>query len=117
MNQRIFAVKLPNAELALIPAEKVTDYPLNLDHKRGGSKAALLLAVGYSRADWQRFADDLRRDHLGADVTLARTTDYGVRYEIRAPLRTPSGRLLAIRSVWQIDTGTTAPRLITLFPD
>jgi hypothetical protein len=110
-------VKLPNSEQALISEDKVSSYLLNAEHKRGGSKAALLLAYGYSREHWYRLADDLRRDHLTADLALERATPYGVRYEIRAQLHTPSGRMLTIRSIWQIDTGTAAPRLITLFPD
>ncbi|MGH7450629.1 MAG: DUF6883 domain-containing protein [bacterium] len=38
-------------------------------------------------------------------------------YEIRAPLQTPSGRTLIVRTIWQIDEGTDVPRLITLVPD
>ena len=48
---------------------------------------------------------------------VVRSSPYGVRYEIRAPLRTPVGRELMVRTIWQIDEGTDVPRLITLFPD
>jgi hypothetical protein len=40
-----------------------------------------------------------------------------MRYEIRAAIQTPSGRQVFLRSIWQIDLGATAPRLITLYPD
>jgi hypothetical protein len=41
---------------------------------------------------------------------------YGQRFEISAPLATPSGRRILFHSVWQIDKGTDLPRLITLYP-
>jgi hypothetical protein len=110
-------VKIPNADHAIIEQQKLVDYLLNTEHRRGGSKAALLALFGYSTANWERLAADLRDTHLSADVTIERTTPYGQRYEIRAPLATPSGRLLMISSIWQIDQGTDRPRLITLYPD
>lgn len=110
-------MKLPHAERAIISEEKLVHYLLNLEHTRGGSKAAVLLAFGYTRDDWQQLALDLRQFHLPADVLTTRTTPYGQRYEIRAAITTPNSKQLIIRSVWQIDTGTTEPRLLTLFPD
>lgn len=110
-------MRIPEADSAIIEEQKIVQYLLNTDHRRGGSKAALLLQFGYTPTTWQRLADDLRRDHLGRDVDLTRTTPYGERYEIRAAIQTPSGRLLTVRSIWQIDTGSASPRLITLYPD
>ncbi len=46
----------------------------------------------------------------------ARESSYSGRFEISAPLATPSGRRILFRSIWQIDTGTDFPRLITLYP-
>lgn len=110
-------MQIPNADQAIIAEDKLVTYLLNTAHRRGSSKAALLLAFGYDPAHWQRLADDLRRFHLPRDADNIRETDYGTRYEIRADLLTPSGRLLTVRSVWQIDIGATVPRFITLFPD
>ncbi len=53
----------------------------------------------------------IRRKHA------RRETTYGMRYEIRAAIQTPSGRQVFLRSIWQIDLSATAPRLITLYPD
>lgn len=110
-------MKIPNAERAIITQEKITLYLLNVEHKRGGSKAVLLTSFGYTADDWSRLADNLRSYHLTADITLVRETAYGTRYEIRVPLITPDGRSLTVRSIWQIDVGTDMPRFITLFPD
>jgi hypothetical protein len=110
-------VKLPNAENAVIAPDKVRDYLLNPTHRKGGSKAKLLISLGYAAADWHRLEADLRGQHLCADVAEETETDYGTSYAIVAPPNTPSGRTVLFRSMWQIDTGTDYPRLITMYPE
>jgi hypothetical protein len=110
-------VKIPNAEHAIVAPDKVRDYLLNPTHRKGGSKAKLLISLGYVAADWQRLEADLRGQHLIADVAEETETDYGTSYAIVAPLNTPSGRTVLFRSIWQIDTGTDHPRLITMYPE
>jgi predicted transcriptional regulator len=110
-------MKLPNRERAMIAPDKLVEYLLNVEHERGGTKARLLAEFGYNQDNWRQLDMDIRRFHLDAEVDEMRRTLYGVRYEIRALLETPSGRTLTIRTIWQIDTGTDVPRLITLFPD
>ncbi|OIO97597.1 MAG: hypothetical protein AUJ92_03280 [Armatimonadetes bacterium CG2_30_59_28] len=110
-------MKLPNRGLALIARDKLTDYVLNVAHRRGGPKARLRARFGYHAGNAEQSAADIRTYHVGSEVEMEYTIPYGVRYEIRAPLRTPSGRNLTIRTIWQIDEGTDFPRRITLFPD
>jgi hypothetical protein len=109
-------MQIPNAERAEIAREKLTDYLLNLQHRRGAAKAKLLRSCGYSPAQWERLADDLRRQHLTLSIAVLEENDYGDRYVIEAPLATPSGRTIFVRSVWQIDTGSDVPRFITMYP-
>ena len=110
-------MKLPNREFAVIEPEKLTDYLLNPNHRRGGAKARLLIRFGYSATDWQRLEADIRQYHLGTDVEMVRETPYGTRYQIFAALQTPTNESLLVRTVWQVDHGQTFPRLITLVPD
>jgi hypothetical protein len=110
-------MKLPNPERAVIAPDKLVQYLLNTTHKRGGQKARVLGDFGYCVAHWQQLQSDIQRFHLQADVEVVRQTPYGTRYEIRAPLQTPRGRMLTVRTVWQVDEGADVPRLITLFPD
>jgi hypothetical protein len=110
-------MKMPNADKAVIAAEKLRDYLLNLDHRRGGTKAKLLYSFGYRRADWRRLENDLRDQHLDQEVAQIIPGEYGMRYDIVAPIKTPHGRQLLVRTIWQIDTGTTTPRLITMVPE
>lgn len=109
-------MRIPNADKAIIAPEKLRDYLLNPAHRRGASKARLLLACGYRAAEWHVLETDLRMQHLVADFAATKTNPYGTRFEISAPLAAPSGRRILVQSVWQIDKGTDLPRLITLYP-
>lgn len=106
-------MKLPNREHAVIAPDKLFDYILNAKHKRGGTKARLLIEFGYNPVNWRQLESDIRLCHLGTDADSVRQSEYGTRYEIRAALQTPSGRALIVRTIWQVDTGTDYPRLIT----
>lgn len=110
-------MKIPNSARAVIEPSKLTDYLLNIEHRRGGAKAKLLMQCGYSLENWQQLETDIRNCHLSTDVDVIKETAYGTRYEISADLSTPVGRQLLVRTVWQIDKGTDIPRLITLIPD
>ena len=110
-------MKLPNAERAVIAPDKLVHYLLNTEHKRGGHKARVLRDFGYDATLWQQLQTDIRRSHLDADVEVVRQTLYGTHYEIHAPLYTPSGRVLMVKTIWQIDEGMDFPRFIPLFPD
>jgi hypothetical protein len=109
-------MQLPNCALAVITQEKLIDYLLNTGHKRGGAKARLLEQFGYMVQNWRQLEGDIRSG-LETEVDVVRTTEYGTRYEIRMTLQTPVGVPLTVRTIWQTDSGTDVPRLITLYPD
>jgi hypothetical protein len=73
--------------------------------------------MGYETSNWQTLAADVRAQHLAQDVVGSSENDYGVCYEVVAPLTGPAGRTITFRSVWQIDTGSDFPRLITMVPE
>lgn len=109
-------MRIPNADRAIIAPEKLRAYLLNPAHRRGSAKARLLLSCGYQADSWHILEADLRAQHLTAEVAVIKENVYGRRFEIRAPLATPSGRRIVFQSIWQIDDGTDVPRLITLYP-
>lgn len=107
---------IPNADRATIPVEKLTAYLLNPAHKRGGTKARLLLSLGYQSDVPEVLESDLRAQHLSLNATRTSQNPYGIVYEIEGPITTPSGRTVRFCSIWQIDTGTEVPRFITMYP-
>ena len=110
-------MKLPNRQQAYVPKEKITDYLLNLEHDEGGDKAAYFISRGFRVEEWEFFAEVLREHGRSFDVTETRPDNFGTRYPIEGPLRLPGGARtrLTIRSVWMIDAGKKAPRLISAY--
>ena len=72
-------MKLPNADRAIIAEDKLCTYLLNAAHRRGGSKARMLLSMGYTAEAWPRLEADIRVSHLTAEVVRQADTEYGKR--------------------------------------
>jgi hypothetical protein len=69
------------------PTGRLTAYLLNMSHKRGATKARLLLSVGNRSDAPQVLESDLRAQHLSLDVTRTSENAYGVVYEIEGLIR------------------------------
>jgi len=109
-------MRLPNADLAFVQREKITEYLLNPRHRYGGSKARFFFEFGFHTDEWEVLAEALRQHGQNHEVRFTRETSWGPRYEIDGELKTPDGRQPGIRTVWQLDEGEIAPRLITAYP-
>ena len=82
---------VPNADRAIIAADKLTAYLLNMSHKRGAAKARLLISLGYRSDAPHVLESDLRAQHLSLEVNGTHENAYGVVYEIVGPIGTPNG--------------------------
>lgn len=109
-------MKLPHAEHSIVEQEKIVDYLLNLTHRHGASKARFFLEFGFRLDQWEQLADALREHGQAHAVAKTKQTPFGPRYELDGQLSTPDGQNPRLRSVWQLDHGHTAPRLITAHP-
>jgi hypothetical protein len=108
-------VLLLNAERAIISSAKLRDYLLDPAHDKGGSKARVLLALGYERQKWQLLERDIREQHLTQDAAKSGLSEHGETWRIEALLRGPSGEA-NMYTVWIYDHGSDVPRLITAYP-
>jgi len=108
-------MKLPNANLAKVPEDKITRYLLNPAHPAGGSKAAFFLRFGFSARNWRQFAEALLL-HARNDVVDSERTRHGMRYAVDGLITAPDGTVLNIRSAWYIDDRGEAPRFVTAHP-
>lgn len=68
---------IPDAEHAVVPAQKVRDYLLNRAHPDGGTKAVWFMSVGYTLANWQDLADDLLATARDCEVYDSIPSAYG----------------------------------------
>jgi hypothetical protein len=109
-------MKLPQSDTTVIEREKVVDYLLNVSHPFGASKAAFFQRFGFRAQNWEELAHALRLHGQTHDVKRTIETGFGLRYEVESRLNAADGRSPCVRSVWQRDHGTVAPRLITAYP-
>lgn len=107
---------LPNAGLAIVPEQKITQYLLSPAHPDGRGKARFFAAHGFAAANWSVLAEALRGHataHLVADATQ---TPFGVRCVVDGALTCPDGRAPEVRVVWFVRPGHDAPTLVTAYP-
>ena len=107
---------LPNAALASIDPRKITLYLLSQSHRVGRDKARFFTAFGFSTLEPEVFEAALLAHAAENEVVNLKLTPLGVKYEVEGPLKTPSGRLPAIRTVWIVGHGAVAPSFLTAFP-
>ena len=109
-------MKSPDAHLAKVEREKIVEYLLNPTHRYGASKARFFSDFGFGAETWKVLAAALEEHGRRHEVTREKQTGFGPRYEVEGELTTPDGRNPRIRTVWQVDHGQVAPRLITAYP-
>ena len=109
-------MKLPNGHLAIVEREKITDYLLNPEHRFGASKARFFVEFGFTPGAWEVLAVEFRAHVQVHEVARWRETGFGPRYEVEGEMAAPDGRRPRVRTVWQMDKGQIAPRLITAYP-
>jgi hypothetical protein len=110
------SVKLPNAEKALVEDAKLFGYLLNPDHPQGTHKARYLARFGFTFTNLETARLALLEHSRTHEVTQVVQTGYGPRYVMEGILKTPDGRNPVVQTVWQMDHGKVAPRLITAYP-
>jgi hypothetical protein len=109
-------MKLPNASGLIVEREKIADYLLNPAHRYGASKARFFMTFGFRIEAWERLAEALREHGRIHEVARVVETGFGPRYVVEGGLNTPGGRRPQVRTVWQMDEGAVAPRLISAYP-
>jgi len=109
-------MKLPNPAELIVERGKIRDYLLNPAHRYGASKARFLTKFGFRLEEWERLADASREHGRTHDITRAVETGFGPRFLVEGALQTPDNRRPLVRTVWQMDEGAVAPRLISAYP-
>ena len=109
-------MKLPNAEAAVVERAMIEGYLLNVAHRFGASKARFFTHFGFRLEAWEQLAQALLEHGQKHELKRTRKTGFGPRYEVEGKLNCPNGRRPLVRSVWQMDEGEIAPRLITAYP-
>ena len=109
-------MKLPNADRAVVEREKLADYLLNPAHPDNGGKAEFFLALGFRREDWAKLAAALCSLAVVSPVLKSVASPHGCKYVLDGRIELPTGKSPKIRTVWIVDRGGEAPRLVTAYP-
>jgi len=109
-------MKLPLVSEAEVPRAKIVSYLLDPNHRSGKSKARFFAGHGYATGRWLELGDALRAHARENEVVKQERTPLGVRLVVEGPLILCDGVVAEIRSVWFIETGERAARLVTAYP-
>ncbi len=109
-------MKLPFADEAEVPGEKIVLYLLNPEHRAGKGKARFFASRGFAADNWEKLADTLRQHARDHEITKEEATPLGVRFVVEGDMTMPDGAVAGVRAVWFIERGERAPRLVTAYP-
>jgi hypothetical protein len=111
-------VKLRNAHLAVVERLKVVDYLLNSAHPDNGGKAQFFESLGFLADNAELLIDALRAIARTGDVIESVESSHGEKYVVDGSVlsQTDNSHCRMVRTVWIIDRGLDAPRLVTAYP-
>lgn len=109
-------MKLPEVTKTIVDREKITDYLLNTAHPDNGGKGQFFLELGFTRERWETLAIALKTIADTCDVRLATESRHGAKYVIVGRLQSPIGKTPMVQTVWLMDKGADAARLVTAYP-
>lgn len=112
----IRGVKLPDRKRAYIPKGKLINYLLSETHPVGSAKAKFFRGLGFDETKIDQLSKALLHIVYTNDVKDVRTFAYGTNYLIEGELATPTGRVIAIATVWYRKTPRSRPSFVTAYP-
>lgn len=108
--------KLPNAERAQVPLEKLRDYALNSEHLKGGNKARVFAsALGLTATDAPALREMILAAVLTKEAQPGVTDAHGARYTVDFERQGLQGNMVTIRTAWIVDAGDTIARLVSCY--
>jgi hypothetical protein len=110
--------RLPNLEEAVISRERLEGYCLNPAHGRGANKARVFSStLGIESSDWLYLKAQIEEGIKWAGVYKVKETKWGKQYGIRVPVEGLNGKSAVVQTGWQIDAGSTIPRMTSAYVD
>jgi hypothetical protein len=112
-------MKLPNADRAVIPIEKLRDYSLNPNHPEGKHKARVFLEKLQLKADdAERLRKLIMEAILITEATEQQASSYGRRFIVDFQVKWEEkfvATLVTIRTAWIIRDDEDFPRLTSCY--
>jgi hypothetical protein len=109
--------RVPRADEAVVPEDKLARYALDPEHPRGRHKARVFsAALGIGRGDWRYLRDQLIDSVTDAPVLGTRITPFGVLYETLALVDGLNGTTAPVAAIWIVEEDHP-PRLVSTWVD
>jgi len=109
-------MRLPNQDQAYVPPAKLNSYLLSETHTVGKSKAKFFSEFGFAKTNVDMLEHGLLSIAQVEPVKEVLSSSYGMKYIIEGNLKTPSGTVVHVQTVWIIETGDERPRFVTAYP-
>ena len=107
---------MPNHSKATTPIEKFVNYSLDYNNPNAVGKAeAYERALGYTKSNAQGLVSQIHNAVTSgtAKPYQVSETEYGTKYKYRISVTGPNGKTKNVIAVYQIDKGSSTPRLVT----
>lgn len=109
------ALKMPNADRAVVDVRKLREYCLSDAHPRGRHKARVFQTVlGYSALHAEELRDVLLDAAQSDHAVPGERDEFGRRYFVDVTVSGPGGRA-TVRSTWIIRSNEDFPRLTSCY--
>lgn len=112
----IRGMKLPNNKNAFVSKEKLVDYILSETHPVGMAKAKFFRNLGFRSRNAGQLTKSLIQIAQTNEIKSSRESIYGINYLTEGKIKTPSGKTVAIITVWFIEKGGNRPSFVTAYP-
>lgn len=109
---------LPNADRARLDRRKFTAYSMAPENPRNRGKWKAWDRLGYDVHNAREHAADdvirqIERQVRDTPARAGKRSEYGQRFETEHLIVGPNGRRGTVFAVWQVDRGSSTPRLLT----
>jgi hypothetical protein len=111
-------VTLRNAHRAIVDRDKVVEYLLNEAHPDNGGKAQYFASLGFACDQPDTLIVALRHVAEQGEVVHSEQSGHGEKFVVDGwlSMHTEDAARRLVRTVWIIDRGAEAPRLVTAYP-
>jgi hemerythrin-like domain-containing protein len=108
-------MRLPNAERAVVPIEKIRDYCLDPEHDEGKHKAKVFRALfGFTQEDAEGLQAMIVEAAQMNVAVQGKTLSHGQMYVLDFPAQSLRGEV-TIRTAWIVERNTDFARLVTCY--
>ncbi|MBC8243534.1 MAG: hypothetical protein H8E20_03990 [Verrucomicrobia bacterium] len=109
-------MNLPNSSKAVVEPRKLEDYLLNPAHPDNGGKAAFFRSLGFRQGNGRELRAALLEMAAASGPAKCLDSPHGMKYILDGRIRGTDGNTAKARTIWIVDTGQSAPRLVTAYP-